>query len=171
MRERKQPYRVVFLPDPVCWTEAPESARVLGSQRNRWQRGLIQVLGYHRRMIGNPRYGVVGMLALPYYVLFEALGPLIEVSGYVVTIGALYYGLINWRFAELMFLPRGLRHADLAGRGRARGDLLPPLHTRQRSAVADGLGVIENFGYRQLTTWWRLKGTFDFLRARAAGAR
>ena len=55
-------------------------------------------------MIGNPRYGIVGMLALPYYVLFEALGPIIEISGYVVTVGALYYGLINWRYAELMFL-------------------------------------------------------------------
>ena len=54
--------------------------QILGNQRNRWQRGLFQVLGYHRTMIGNPRYGIVGLLALPYYVLFEALGPVIEIS-------------------------------------------------------------------------------------------
>ena len=65
MRDRKQQYRLVFLPDPVCWTEVPESRTILGNQRNRWQRGLFQVLGYHRHMIGNPRYGIVGMLALP----------------------------------------------------------------------------------------------------------
>jgi cellulose synthase/poly-beta-1,6-N-acetylglucosamine synthase-like glycosyltransferase len=167
MLDRKQPYRLVFLPDPVCWTEVPESTKILGNQRNRWQRGLFQVLGYHRKMIGNPRYGVVGMVALPYYVLFEALGPLIEISGYVVTIGALYYGLINWRYAELMFL-LSVVYGTLISLAAV---VLEEISYRRYKRVSDlllliGLGVVENFGFRQLTTWWRLKGTYDFLRGK-----
>ena len=137
-RERKQPYRIVFLPDPVCWTEVPESRRILGSQRNRWQRGLIQVLRYHRTMIVQPALRRVGLFALPYYVLFEALGPMIEVSGYLVTAGAIYFGLIDWRYAELMFLLSIVYgDAHLAGRGGARGDVLPPLSTGAGPAAAD----------------------------------
>jgi cellulose synthase/poly-beta-1,6-N-acetylglucosamine synthase-like glycosyltransferase len=167
MRDRKQPYRLVFVPDPVCWTEVPESIKILGNQRNRWQRGLFQVLGYHRKMIGNPRYGIVGVLALPYYVLFEALGPVIEISGYVVTVGALYYGLINWRYAELMFL-LSVVYGTLISLAAV---VLEEISFRRYKRVRDlllliGLGIVENFGFRQLTTWWRIKGTYDFLRGK-----
>ena len=167
MRDRKQPYRLVFVPDPVCWTEVPESIKILGNQRNRWQRGLFQVLGYHRKMIGNPRYGIVGVLALPYYVLFEALGPVIEISGYVVTAGALYYGLVNWHYAELMFL-LSVVYGTLISLAAV---VLEEISYRRYQRVSDlllliGLGIIENFGFRQLTTWWRLKGTYDFMRGK-----
>jgi cellulose synthase/poly-beta-1,6-N-acetylglucosamine synthase-like glycosyltransferase len=168
MRDRKQKYRLVFVPDPVCWTEVPESRKILGNQRNRWQRGLFQVLGYHRHMIGNPRYGIVGLLALPYYVVFEALGPVIEISGYLVTIGALFYGLINWRYAELMFL-LSVVYGTLISLAAV---VLEEISYRRYRRVSDlllliALGVIENFGFRQLTTWWRIKGTYDFMRGKA----
>jgi cellulose synthase/poly-beta-1,6-N-acetylglucosamine synthase-like glycosyltransferase len=168
MRDRKKPYRLVFVPDPVCWTEVPESTKILGNQRNRWQRGLFQVLGYHRHMIGNPRYGIVGVLALPYYVLFEAFGPVIEISGYVVTVGALCYGLINWRYAELMFL-LSVVYGTLISLAAV---VLEEISYRRYRHVSDlllliGLGIIENFGFRQLTTWWRIKGTYDFLRGKS----
>jgi cellulose synthase/poly-beta-1,6-N-acetylglucosamine synthase-like glycosyltransferase len=166
-RDRKQPYRLVFLPDPVCWTEVPESRHILGNQRNRWQRGLFQVLGYHRNMIGNPRYGIVGMLALPYYVLFEALGPMIEISGYLVTAAAIYYGLVDWHYAELMFL-LSIVYGTLISLAAV---VLEEISYRRYRRVRDlllliGLGIVENFGFRQLTTWWRLKGTYDFLRGK-----
>ena len=98
-RDRQRPYRIVFQPDPVCWTEAPESLRILARQRNRWQRGTLQVLGYHCRMFGNPRYGVIGLFVMPYYVLFEGIGPVIELLGYMVTILAVAFHVIDWRFA------------------------------------------------------------------------
>ena len=123
-------------------------------------------------MIGNPRYGIVGMLALPYYVLFEALGPVIEISGYVVTIGALYYGLINWRYAELMFL-LSVVYGTLISLAAV---VLEEISYRRYKRISDlllliGLGVIENFGFRQLTTWWRIKGTYDFLRGQGRVGR
>lgn len=83
-REQRRRYRIGFIADPVCWTEAPGSLRQLRSQRNRWQRGLLELLWNHRGMIGRRRYGSVGMFALPYFTAFEALGPIIEVAGYFV---------------------------------------------------------------------------------------
>jgi cellulose synthase/poly-beta-1,6-N-acetylglucosamine synthase-like glycosyltransferase len=82
-RARDIAYRIGFIADPVCWTEAPDSFSVLARQRERWHRGLMQVLWRHRGMIGRPRYGAVGLIAFPYFVIFEALGPLVEVLGYL----------------------------------------------------------------------------------------
>ncbi len=164
-RERRQPYRVVFQPDPVCWTEAPESTKILGSQRNRWQRGTMQVLGYHKKMLLNPRYGVVGMFAMPYYLLFEALGPMIEFTGFTVTIIAVSLGLLDVRFAELLFLAAIVYGAIIS----VAAVLLEELSFRRypraiHLVVLASVGIIENFGYRQLTTWWRLKGVRDFFK-------
>lgn len=169
MRDRGQPYRIVFQPDPVCWTEVPESVSVLARQRNRWQRGTLQVLGFHRAMIGNPRYGVVGMLSMPYYLLFEALGPIVEVAGFVVTAVAVAFGLINWHYAELVFLV-----AIVFGTiNSVAAVLLEEVSFRRYPRLRDLLwlvafGILENFGYRQLTTWWRIRGMVDFLRGKQA---
>ncbi|MBT8337405.1 MAG: glycosyltransferase family 2 protein, partial [Gemmatimonadetes bacterium] len=77
------PYGVRFVPDPVSWTEVPESLQILGRQRDRWQRGLIESLWRHRDMLLNPRYGRVGLVAFPYFFFLEMLGPIIEGVGYI----------------------------------------------------------------------------------------
>ena len=164
-RERGQKYRIVFQPDPVCWTEAPESTKILRNQRNRWQRGTLEALGYHRKMILNPRYGMVGLFAMPYYLIFEALGPILELSGFVVTILALALGLLDWRFAQLVFLAAIVYGAVIS----VGSVLLEELSFRRYPRVSDLLtlalvGIAENFGYRQLTTWWRLRGIVDYFR-------
>ena len=168
-RERKQRYRIVFQPEPVCWTEAPETIRLLARQRNRWQRGTLQTLGFHSRMLFNPRYGVVGLFSMPYYLVFEALGPIIEVGGYVMTALAVALGLLDWRFAELLFLAAVLYGALLS----VIAVILEELSFRRYPRLMDLLrlaayGVLENFGYRQLTTWWRLMGVVDYLRGKQA---
>jgi cellulose synthase/poly-beta-1,6-N-acetylglucosamine synthase-like glycosyltransferase len=164
-RDRGMRYRIVFQPDPVCWTEAPETIRVLGSQRNRWQRGTLQVLSYHRQMCGRARYGAVGLFAMPYYLLFEAAGPFIEIAGYVVTAIGLAFGLLDWRLVELLFVAGVLYGALIS----LTAVLLEEVSFRRYASVRDllllaGISVLESFGYRQLTTWWRLKGVIDFLR-------
>ncbi|HZN97815.1 MAG TPA: glycosyltransferase family 2 protein, partial [Gemmatimonadales bacterium] len=83
-RERRLPYRIGFVPDPICWTEVPEKFRTLRRQRTRWQRGLIDTLLRHRGMMGRPRYGNVGMIALPGFLVFEMVSPLVEMSGYLL---------------------------------------------------------------------------------------
>jgi cellulose synthase/poly-beta-1,6-N-acetylglucosamine synthase-like glycosyltransferase len=164
-RDTGRPYRIVFQPDPVCWTEAPESRKILASQRNRWQRGTCQVLSYHLPMLMNPKYGSVGLFAMPYFLIFEAAGPLIEASGYIVTAIAVGFGMIDVIFAELLFLSAVVFGAMIS----LTSVLLEEMSFRRYPKVRHllllaALGVIENFGYRQLTTWWRLKGVIDFVR-------
>ena len=166
-RERRQRFRIVFQPAPVCWTEAPETLRTLARQRNRWQRGTLQVLGYHSKMLFNPRYGVVGLLAMPYYFLFEAMGPIIELTGYVLTAVAIPFGLLDWRFAQLFFLAAVVYGSLLSVASVA----LEELSFRRYPKLTDLLrltlfGIFENFGYRQMATWWRVMGIVDYYRGK-----
>lgn len=166
-RQRERPYRIVFQPDPVCWTEVPESVSILANQRNRWQRGTLQVLTAHAAMMGSPRHGVVGLFALPYFAIFEAAGPLVESLGYVVNGVAFAFGLVDVVFAQLFFLTAVAYGALIS----VMAVLLEEVSFRRYPRVRDLLmlaafGVLENFGYRQLTTWWRLRGTIDFVRGR-----
>lgn len=103
MEEEKLPYEVVNIPDPLCWTEVPESKEVLRKQRNRWMRGTMETLWKHRKLMFNPKYGKLGMVSMPYWFFFEFLGPLVEFFGYIVFIVFLLLGIINWPFFFALF--------------------------------------------------------------------
>jgi len=164
-REQGRRDRIVFQPDPVCWTEAPETRQILGRQRNRWQRGTLQVLGYHKRMMANPRYGAIGLIAMPYYLLFEAAGPIIEFLGFAVTLLAYAFGLLNVRFAELLFLSAVAYGAMISLAAVLLQEIALESYPRIRDLlVLSVVGIAENFGYRQLTTWWRFQGMVDYMK-------
>jgi cellulose synthase/poly-beta-1,6-N-acetylglucosamine synthase-like glycosyltransferase len=99
LRERGEDYRVIFVAEPVSWSEAPSRLRVLGRQRRRWHRGIAEILSKHRRMIGNPRYGRIGVIALPYYVVFELLAPFVELSALVLLPLGLWAHGVDFDFA------------------------------------------------------------------------
>jgi cellulose synthase/poly-beta-1,6-N-acetylglucosamine synthase-like glycosyltransferase len=158
-REQGRPYRIAFVPDPVAWTECPESLTVLGRQRDRWQRGLIESLWRHRVMLLRPRYGRVGLLAFPYYFFLEVLGPIIEGFGYITFVAAVILGRASMPYVlaflavafvfgiALSFAAIGLE--ELSFRRYPRfGDLIRLL----------GVAIVENVGFRQLSTYWRLRG-------------
>jgi cellulose synthase/poly-beta-1,6-N-acetylglucosamine synthase-like glycosyltransferase len=97
-RSRKEaglPCRITFFPDPICWTECPQDLRTLARQRDRWQRGLGQILWRHRAMTLNPKYGPVGWLALPAFWLFELLGPVVETVGMILIPIGLVLGYVT----------------------------------------------------------------------------
>lgn len=165
MREKGEEYTISFIPDPVCWTQAPSSLNVLYRQRNRWQRGLAETLFYNWQMIGNPKYGSIGLLGLPFFFLFELLGPLVEVSGYIVFIISFLMGWINVPFA-ILFITLALLYGVLLS---VTSLLLEEFTLKRYKKPGDrlkllGMAFLENFGYRQLHALWRLKGLFDFLR-------
>ena len=98
MSEQKEKYRVDFIPDPLCWTEAPASFKILSRQRNRWTRGTIETLWMHRKMFFNPKYGILGLLSYPYWFFFEWLAPIIEFIGLIILFIMIGFGMINWVF-------------------------------------------------------------------------
>jgi cellulose synthase/poly-beta-1,6-N-acetylglucosamine synthase-like glycosyltransferase len=168
-REQRRPYRVTFVPDPVAWTECPESLRVLGRQRDRWQRGLVEALWRHRVMLLNPRYGKVGMLAFPYFFFLEVFGPIIEGLGYLTFLLAVVLGRASMPYVlaflavafafgiALSFAAVGLEELSFRRYPRVR-DLLRLL----------GVAITENLGYRQLSTYWRIRGMVAKLRGASA---
>ncbi|RVT73939.1 glycosyltransferase family 2 protein [Flavobacterium sufflavum] len=104
MLENKIPYGVSYIPDPLCWTEAPENFKIFKKQRSRWMRGTIETLSFHKKMFLNPKYKLLGMLSIPYWTFFEFLAPGIEFIGLVITILFIVFGLLNWHFFFLLLL-------------------------------------------------------------------
>lgn len=167
LRKEGRPYRVTMVPDPICWTEVPERWKTLARQRNRWQRGLLETLWEHRAMWFNPRYGRIGLFSMPYFLLFEALAPLIELGGYALFLWFALTGSINSAFA-LLFLWLALFLGLL---NSLVGVILEVHMTHRYPGLKSilglfGISLLENFGFRQLTLWWRLRGWVDFLRGK-----
>ena len=161
-RARRRPIRIAHVPVPVCWTQAPEDYRSLRAQRLRWRRGLLQVLWRQRGMIGNPRYGVVGLGVLPYIAFFEGLGPLIEFTGYVVTTLAFFMGLLNWQHYRMLLVVSILFGAATTLVSVVLSDLSTRKYLRFRDlGLLLTCAVLENAGYRQLNSWWGLVGTWQ----------
>ena len=164
MREKKKPYRITFVPEPVCWTEVPESLKILGRQRNRWQRGLIESLLAHKKMLLNPRFGIVGLFAMPFFFFFEMLGPVIELTGYFVFLFSLIFGIINIQFAILFFFVSIVLGVVLSVSALVLEELSFRKYPRYSHIVKLFIfSIMENFGYRQLNTWWRVRGILDFM--------
>ncbi len=164
-RKQGRKYQIHFIPDTVCWTEVPESLKVLARQRNRWQRGLMDSLLWHRGMLFNPKYGAVGMIAFPFFFFIEMLGPIVELSGYIIIPLSYALGILNVQFLFLF-----LTLAILLGVVLSTGSVvLEQLISRRYLRIGELLklmlgGILENFGYRQLHTWWRFTGIVDYFR-------
>jgi cellulose synthase/poly-beta-1,6-N-acetylglucosamine synthase-like glycosyltransferase len=165
LRENDRRYKISFVPDPIAWTEVPGTLRVLGRQRDRWHRGLIETLVRHRRMLFNPRYGTVGLIGMPYFFLFEFLGPVIELLGYAAFVAGLALGVINAAFALTFFLAAVGLGVLLSTAAVFLEELRLERYPSWRDLVKLVIyGVLENFGYRQLNTLWRAMAIVSFLR-------
>jgi cellulose synthase/poly-beta-1,6-N-acetylglucosamine synthase-like glycosyltransferase len=162
---REEEYRIDFVPDPVCWTECPEDLRTLSSQRRRWQRGLGQSLWRHRRMAFNPRYGLLGLLAIPYFVVFELVGPLLQVLGYPIVLAAFLTGAVSLAFVGAFLAMAILLGVLLSVSALGLEELSFRRYTRARdAAILFAYAVVENFGYRQLNDFWKVKALAELLR-------
>lgn len=165
MRDLRLPYRVEFIAEPVCWTECPEDYRVLGRQRSRWQRGSLECFIKHRDMCLNPRYGRIGIVGFGQILLVDVVGPIVEIMGYILIplLWSLKLLALPWLLAFLavtftfgIFVSAAtliLEEIQLRRFPRAR-------ELAQLAIIA----VVENFGYRQLSNFWRLQGWWQFLR-------
>jgi cellulose synthase/poly-beta-1,6-N-acetylglucosamine synthase-like glycosyltransferase len=159
LRREGRDYRITFVAEPVCWTEVPRTGRVLAGQRTRWSQGLAEVLWRHRGMVGNPRYGRIGLLVLPYYLAFELLGPLVELFGVIAVALAFAFGMANLSFALLFAAVAFGYGAFVSVSALAVEEFSFHRYPRWRDlAVGVAAAGLENLGYRQLHAWWRLRG-------------
>lgn len=165
LRERKQPYRIEFIPEPVCWTEAPDSLTILGRQRARWQRGALETFFKHRDMLFNPRYGRIGFLGFGQILIVDILGPIVEVFGYLLMplLWALGLLAVEYLLAFLAITFTFGIFVSVATLILEEVELRRFPHARDL-AVLTLVSVLENFTYRQISNLWRVRGFWQFLR-------
>ena len=167
MKEHKRKYKIIFCEDSVCWTQGPMSASDIRSQRRRWQIGLLDTLLSHKALLLNPLYGLVGLFAVPYNWIFELLGCVVEVLGYFIIPFSLVMGELNIFFFVMYFLL-----AVLLGVIMSIGSLILELHTRKSAMTAKQClelslyAILENFGYRQMISIFRVEGILKYRKLR-----
>ena len=167
LRERGEAYRIRFVADPVCWTEAPEQVATLSRQRRRWQRGLGETLSRHRGMMLNPRAGAVGVVTLPYFLVFEFLGGIIELLGIPIVLTAWLLGVLSVSFFLAFLAVSVLMSVLISIAAIMLEEYAVRRHERGRDiARIVGYGLLESFGYRQMTAWFRCRGVIDLIRGR-----
>ncbi|MBC7944532.1 MAG: glycosyltransferase family 2 protein [Burkholderiales bacterium] len=163
-RREKRPYRILSLPDMVARTEGPDSVSALVRQRTRWQKGMLETVWHYRYMLFRPRYGTVGMIGVPYVVIFEALGPLMLALSFVSLGFAIWAQLYDWPlylvmmeiviFAGAIPTTVAISLHDAAYRDYSLRDIIRMLL----------LGPLDLFLYRPIIIYAELRGTWQFLR-------
>jgi len=163
--EQGADYRILFVPDPMCWTEVPSDLKSLGRQRARWQKGLLDVLWPNRDMLFKWRYGRIGFLALPYLWVFELLAPVIEIGGIMTIVLAACLGALSREFF-VQFLLFGYAFATVISIGSVLQEEITYKRYNDWQDVARLVTYcfVEHFPYRQLHMIWRLQGLWQYLR-------
>lgn len=163
-RDRRRPYRITFIPEPMCWTEAPESLAVLARQRQRWSRGSLETYVRHWTMTANSRYGTVGWIGMTRVLLTDVVGPVVEFLGYSLLPLLCIMGLLSWSyFAAFLAVSIGFGIAvSIGGLALAEAQLRRLEKTSDLVLLAL-VAVLENFGYRQLCMIWRVQGLWQFV--------
>ncbi|APH06938.1 glycosyltransferase family 2 protein [Bacillus weihaiensis] len=164
MKEKKEKKKIIYVPDPVCWTEAPESMKFLRRQRKRWHRGLFDSLWKHKKLMFNPKYGSIGLFSMPYFFFIEFLGPLIELLGYLILIISIFTGKIYLEYAILFFLL-----SLIYGSIYSMAAVLLEEWSMERYPKVKHFTILflvsltETFWYRPLTVIWRVEGMIEML--------
>ena len=158
-------YVVSFIPDPLCWTEVPDSMRVLSRQRNRWTRGTIETLARHKELFFNPKYGRLGLISYPYWFFFEWFAPYVEVFGLLYFLVLIFLGKVNWLFFftllgfvyifALMFSLFSILFEEMTFNAyKKRVDILKMI----------GIALIEPITYHLFIMWWSVKGNISYFK-------
>lgn len=164
MRLAGKPYRITFAPDPICWTEAPEDLTTLKNQRIRWQRGLCESLTNNLDLLFHPKGGAVGWLAFPFMALFEWLGPAIEVFGYVIVTIGFILGFVSFKVWLVLLVAAISLGILLSVSAFFLEEMSFHVYPKPQHVLLLLLGaMLENFGYRQLNSLWKLIGLYRWM--------
>jgi len=179
VKDQKRRAYATFLPQPICWTEVPENRKSLFKQRSRWHQGLGETLKIHRQIILEPKYGIIGLLAMPYYLFFEFISPLIKAFTIFFLVLASYYHLLNLGWVVLLIISVTLTTAIILTSITA---IIENWSLRQNSAAREALryknfidwiklifsGIVAEFSYSFFKVAAQINGFFSFLKKKSA---
>ncbi len=164
LRSQGKKYRISFVPDPICWTEAPADLKSLNKQRTRWQVGLAESLSQNLSLLFNPRGGLVGWIAFPYMLIFELFGPVVEVAGYIFVVLGFVFGIVSIQVMAVFFLLAVGLGMLVSVTALLLEQISFHIYSRPRHMIALFLAALaENLGYRQLISLWRLIGLLKWM--------
>jgi cellulose synthase/poly-beta-1,6-N-acetylglucosamine synthase-like glycosyltransferase len=163
MKEKKLKYKIDYAFNANCWTEVPEDLKTLKKQRYRWHKGLIDILTFHKKMIFNPFYGSTGLVSMPYFFIFEMIGPLIETQGYLMVVLAMFLGLLYPEIALLLFISTVLTGVVVSLSSLIIAERDTKYFKGHDFAKLIIYSIIENFGPRQLFSFWRVSAMIQML--------
>ncbi|MDR0271151.1 glycosyltransferase [Paenibacillus sp.] len=164
MLSHKLPYKVAFCPEAVCWTQAPDSYKIISNQRKRWGRGNLKNMLENRGMLFNPKYKVMGMITVPYNVLFETLNPYFRITGLLALIGYTLLDMTHWRILLTFFLLNFLSGYLMS----VGAIILEEIAFRRYKKLSDLwkmllFSALKFVGYHQLGVLWRVQGHIQYL--------
>ncbi len=161
MALNKQKYRIHYIPDPLCWTEAPSSIRILERQRNRWTRGAIDTLIIHRKIFFNSKYGIMGMLSYPFWLFFEWLAPLVQFFGILYFAFGAIFGFINYPFFILLCIFIYVYALTMSVYAILFEQMTFHRYTKKSDILRLILvALIEPFTFQLLNLWSAIRGNF-----------
>ena len=164
MVEADLPYKVGYVPDPLCWTEVPDTLTILGRQRNRWTRGMIDTLNIHKKVFFNPKYKAIGMLGYPYWFLMEWMVHIIEVFGLIYFFFLILFGSVNWQFFGFMFLFIYMFAVGLSVWSVLFEEMTYHKYERRRDVISLLFtAFLEPIFYHPLILFWAMRGNIDYL--------
>ena len=167
MQEHNRPYKVSYIPDPFCWTEAPSNYKILGRHRNRWARGTFETLKIHKKLFMNPRYGVMGMLSYPFWFFYEWLAPFVEFFGLLYFFILVILGHVNWQYFLILLFAVYCFAFFISMLSLLAEESSFFKYTQKRDVTKMILAsLIEPFWFHPRVVWWSLKGNFDLIKGK-----
>jgi poly-beta-1,6-N-acetyl-D-glucosamine synthase len=167
LHEKNQPYKVAYIPDPLCWTEAPSDTKILGRQRNRWARGTFETLSLHKKIFFNPKYGLMGMLSYPFWFFYEWLSPFVEFFGLIFFAFLVIIGKVNWTFFVALLLAVYCFAFFISMFALLAEESSFFKYTQKRDTFKMILiALIEPFWFHPRVVWWSLKGNWDLYKGK-----
>ena len=167
MQNQHKKYRVEYIPDPLCWTEAPSSYKILSRQRNRWARGTFETLTLHKYLFFNPKYGVMGLLSYPFWFFYEWLAPFVEFSGFLFFIFLVMIGKVNWIFFLCLLLTVYAFAFFISMMALLAEETSYFKYTQKRDITKMIFTALaEPIWFHPRAVWWALMGNVDLLKGK-----
>lgn len=162
-------YKIKYVTDAICYTQAPDKLKDFKRQRKRWHTGLIQSLNLHKNMFFSPKHGLLGTFSFLYYFVYELLAPLTETIGLVFIFISYFLEIINIKFM-FIYLAIYIMFCTIFS--------ITVFFNRtytifDRITIKSFLKVvfysfIENIGFRQLVNYFRLSVFFTYHKNKSA---